>query len=153
MKFVRLGKTTMVYTKNNETIEKEKKIINKEVYQKIQKLLKGKEGQNINATWENGKITDVTIPEKKPFKKGGGNYQGKANFDSQCAVKTAGNALKGIDGVTVENYEEIFRNLINVGLNLIVGNNKSNSPTDDWGSGTEENFGGGDEEPNFGNEE
>lgn len=157
MTFEKMTKNGVCYKKKDDPTLTVKKAFNKEAYQRVAAKLKGKEGRYFTAIWVNGEISDVEVPENNynGGYKGGfkGGFKGKSsgNYDTQCAVKTAGNALSGIDGVSVKNYEEIFKNLIKVGLeNIIKKNNKPTESTEsaeDWSEGTQEtNLGAGTEE-------
>lgn len=59
------------------------------------------------------------------------NYKNSDNIDRQSAVKSASVALTAIDGITVDNYEEVYTNLIVMGLNAINGKSTVTKTTND----------------------
>lgn len=73
--------------------------------------------------FEKGILTKLSkIKYKKNSYNGGTqNNFNKRSLDFQSAVKSASQALTGIEGVTESNYEEIYKTLINIGLQVITG--------------------------------
>lgn len=103
-------------------------------------------GKTVKATWtDDYKIQ--SLEEYTP--KLSGKYR-KGSVDAlnrQSAVKSASNALAGIDGVTVANYETIYKSLIEIGYTFI--SNKSSAVSEDEfeNNNTEDQeFGAGEEE-------
>jgi len=62
--------------------------------------------------------------------KGGCNNASSGNIDAQSAVKSASQAITGLTGlITLQNYTEIYKSLITIGLNAITGSAKTTKDT------------------------
>jgi len=87
-----------------------------------------KDGDALIAEFTEGVIVKAT-KYKPGGNSGGGGYKkpggygtvAQGNFDNQSAVKSAVDALKGIEGVTVKNYKGILEDLIELCLGKITG--------------------------------
>ena len=68
------------------------------------------------------KIEKFQTTTKKSYSGGSYTPANKGSIDAQSAVKSASQALAGIEGVTEKNYVSIYENLIAIGLKAILGN-------------------------------
>lgn len=74
--------------------------------------------------FKGGKLTKLTKRQPKSDNKVGTSYRNGAYQEKmleRSAVASASTALTAIKGVTVDNYEELFKNLITLALGVING--------------------------------
>jgi len=86
-----------------------------------------KKGDLVTGKFEKGelvKLSKIELKNNTYKRKFYNNFSNKGNTDAQSAVKSAATALAGISGVDINNYTEIYNNLIDIGLNKIL-NKKS----------------------------
>ena len=131
MKFLYVTKSGKIKCKKNDGVEKAYKA-SKEVLEYVRKNFK--ENDVCYGKWDksSGELVKLYKPQPKGTYKKGGNYYsngGKGNLDLQSAVKSASEALKGIDGVDATNYEEIYKNLIKINIDTIVSKNSTSKST------------------------
>lgn len=93
-----------------------------------------KKGDLVTGKFEKGvlvKLSKIELKNNTYKGKSYNNFSNKGNTDAQSAVKSAATALAGISGVDVNNYTEIYNNLIDIGLNKILNKKSTESKSDE----------------------
>ncbi len=135
MKLLGIGKVSLKFEKKDGT-EK----VFKATKQAIADAKEIGKGKNVVAKWSSdySKITGLSEYKSKnrSFSKGGNNQE----MTEMSVYKTVGTIVASLQGVNLDNVEEVIGNLYEQGLSLIKGKKTaSNEPeTDEFDEGEEE---------------
>jgi len=138
VKLLAIGKTSLKFKKKDGT-EK----VFKATKQAIADAKKIGKGKNVVATWSSDYRKIIELSEygfkNRSFSKGGNNQE----MTEMSVYKTVGTIVAGLQGVNLDNVEEVIGNLYDQGLSLIKGKKTtSNEPEpdefSDEGEGEEE---------------